>query len=291
MKKAKELNSTLLLVEAEDETASNTKSVLEDFGYAVVIASDYEKVLISMKTMEISLILIDIDLGTDCPDAFEIAELILQNYDIPLIFLYSCIEPEIINRTEKIVSYGYIAKNSDILIINSSIKTALRLFSKNKTAESRIMQSELNKMRSMLNDVLNTIPVSVFWKDLDSVYLGCNRLFAIDSGKKSPEEIVGLTDFDIRTSEQAELNREDDLRIIKSEKPRINYEESFLTVDGELHWINTSKIPLKNSEGEMYGILGMYENITSRKKMEEELILQKNRLSNILYGSDVGTWN
>ena len=150
--------------------------------------------------------------------------------------------------------------------------------------------SELEKTRRMLDDVLNTIPVRVFWKNLESVYLGCNKLFALDSGRKSSSEIIGLTDYDIRNTEQAESNREDDRNIIKSGKHRINYEEPFITTDGKQNWILTSKIPLRNSEGVMYGILGTYEDITERKNIEQELILQKNRLSNILIGSNVGTW-
>ena len=157
-------------------------------------------------------------------------------------------------------------------------------------AESRQMDIELEKTRIMLNDVLNTIPIRVFWKDLDSIYMGCNRLFAADSGIAEPEQIIGVSDYDIRDAGQAELNILDDKNIIMSGKPRINYEEPFVTIDGRKNWISTSKIPLYNSKGTMYGILGMYEDITGRKQMAEELLLQRNRLTNILYGSNVGTW-
>ena len=151
-------------------------------------------------------------------------------------------------------------------------------------------EKDLIKTRQMLNDVLDTIPVRVFWKDLDGVYLGCNRLFAEDSGFSSPEEITGLTDFDIRDPQQANANREDDREVIERNEARINYEEVLYTSEGRKNWILTSKSPLRNTDGVTYGVLGTYKDITERKQIEEELVRQKNRLTNILEGSRIGTW-
>ncbi|HAK44998.1 MAG TPA: hypothetical protein DCO79_03635 [Spirochaeta sp.] len=279
---------TILLVEDEAVDAMNTSLSLENYGYDVITAVDAGEAFVSVRERQIDLILMDIDLGTGKIDGVETASEILKECDIPVIFLSSHTEPEIVEKTEKIISYGFLVKGTSITVIDTSIKTALKLF-KFKT-ERRQTESDLEKTRMMLDDVLNTIPVRVFWKDLDSIYMGCNQLFARDSGRDSSDEIIGLTDLDIRTSGQAELNRIDDRKIIESGKPRINYEELFLTKDGDKKWIVTSKIPLRNNEGATYGILGTYENITGRKQMEEEIILQKNRLTNILYGSNVGTW-
>ncbi len=281
----------LLLVEDEALIASNGKKSLEEYGYTVFIAMNADEAVLTVNSTNIDLILMDIDLGQGKTDGIKTAARILKNYDIPVIFLSSHTDPDILERTQKITSYGYIVKNTDIAVIDTMIKTALKLAVQKKQPDSDAqVLSELEKTRLMLNDVLNTIPVRVFWKDLESVYMGCNQLFALDSGKDSPDDIVGFTDYDIRSSVQAELNRIDDRNIIESGNPRLKYEEPFLTQDGNKNWIVTSKIPLRNSSGVMYGILGMYEDITERKRMEEEIILQKNRLANILYGSNVGTW-
>ncbi len=133
------------------------------------------------------------------------------------------------------------------------------------------VEDELKESTNMLNDVLNTIPVRVFWKDLDGVYLGCNKLFAQDAGRSTPEEVIGNTDYNMGWAERAELYRKDDRNVIKSGQPKINYEELVPTPESKFNWVNTSKIPLRNDEGLIYGMLGTYENITKRKEMERSL--------------------
>ncbi|MBP7297253.1 MAG: hypothetical protein KBB56_14440, partial [Acidobacteria bacterium] len=73
---------------------------------------------------------------------------------------------------------------------------------------------EAEVSRRMLQLVLDTIPVRVFWKDLDSIYLGCNRLCAIDAGLATPEAIIGRSDFDLGWRDQAELYRADDRQVM-----------------------------------------------------------------------------
>jgi DNA-binding NarL/FixJ family response regulator len=75
----------------------------------------------------INLILMDIDLG-DGMDGTEAAEIILSRHDIPLVFLSSHTEPEIVRKTDGITSYGYIVKNSGETVLLASIKMAFRLF-------------------------------------------------------------------------------------------------------------------------------------------------------------------
>jgi PAS domain S-box-containing protein len=126
--------------------------------------------------------------------------------------------------------------------------------------------------RQMLQTVLDTIPVRVFWKDLSLNYLGCNQLFAADSGYRRPDELVGLSDFEMGWRNEAERYRADDRRVIEDGKPRIGYEEPQTTPDGRVIWLRTSKIPLKDAHtGETIGVLGSYEDITKRKAAEMAL--------------------
>lgn len=141
-----------------------------------------------------------------------------------------------------------------------------RDISQRKQAEEALRES-----KNMLSNVLNTIPVRVFWKDLNGIFLGCNRLFAQDVGKNNPEEIIGVDDYSLSSVEQAELYRNDDRYIVENDLSKINYEEPQTTADGTLAWLNTSKIPLRNSNGEMIGVLGTYEYITERKRAEQLL--------------------
>ncbi len=129
---------------------------------------------------------------------------------------------------------------------------------------------ELREARLMLRTVLDTIPVRVFWKDRDSRFMGCNRLFATDAGLADPEAILGKLDSELGWSEQSELYRADDLAVMTSGQPKLGYEEPQTTPDGGRIWLRTSKIPLRNHTGGVIGILGTYEDITASKKAEED---------------------
>lgn len=139
-------------------------------------------------------------------------------------------------------------------------------------------QNKLNDSQRILNDVINTIPVRVFWKDLNLRYIGANNLFAHDAGKNSTNELIGLSDHELSWKNEADLYNRDDINVINSGKPKINYEEPQTDNNGKNWWLNTSKIPLKNAEGTIYGILGTYDDITQRKKNELELANSNKKL-------------
>lgn len=150
--------------------------------------------------------------------------------------------------------------------------------------EKRIKaEKELKESRNMLRLILDTIPVRVFWKDLNLNYLGCNKPFALDSGLNSPDEIIGKNDYEMRWREQADLYRADDKFVIESKQPKLNYEEPQTTPNGKLIWLRTSKVPLIDSEGNIKGVLGTYEDITEKKLMEESLRLRESQLRTTLY--------
>ncbi len=130
----------------------------------------------------------------------------------------------------------------------------------------------LTETRRMLQLVLDSIPVRVFWKDMESVYLGCNRQFAADADLNSPEQIIGLNDFELPWNTQADLYRADDKKVMESGQPRINYEEPQTRSDGANLILRTSKIPLRDVAGKVFGVLGCYEDITEQKHAEQALI-------------------
>jgi len=137
--------------------------------------------------------------------------------------------------------------------------------------ERRQAEEALRDSERMLHLVLDTIPVRVFWKDIDSNFLGCNRSFALDAGLKSPEEIIGKNDFEMGWAEQAELYRLDDRLVMETGRPKLGYEEPQTTPDGGRIWLRTNKVPLRDAEGRISGVLGTYEEITESKRMEEDL--------------------
>jgi len=147
--------------------------------------------------------------------------------------------------------------------------------------EQKRAQTALRRSQQMLQQVINTIPVRVFWKDRNLVYLGCNRLFAGDAGLTSPDQIIGKDDYAMIWRDQAELYRADDASVIESGTPKIN-EEPQTTPDGSTIWLRTSKIPILDADGSVIGVLGTYDDITERKQAEETIRQQQRLLRTVL---------
>lgn len=149
--------------------------------------------------------------------------------------------------------------------------------------ERKRREKELAESRRMLREVLDTIPVRVFWKDVEGRYLGCNRHFSHDAGMAHPEDVVGKDDFAMCWAEQAERYREDDRSVIETGGGKLNFEEPRTTPAGRRIWLRTSKIPLRDGGGRVCGVLGVYEDITERKVAEQQLEVKNKELEQIVY--------
>src|SRR6516162_3032998 len=133
-------------------------------------------------------------------------------------------------------------------------------------------QEELFSSRQMLQLVLDNIPQRVFWKDRNSVYMGCNKPFAQDTDYSDPDIVVGKTDYELYHIETAHASHErtEDQAVMESGAPKLNCEESLTKPDGT-HWLMINKAPLRDQSGDIIGVLGTYEDITVRKKAEAVL--------------------
>ena len=132
---------TILLVEDDMITAMLETRHLRKDGYRVIHASSGEDAIdiVCIKKEPVDLILMDIDLGSGI-DGTETATDILKTNDIPLVFLSSHTEPEVVEKTEGITSYGYIVKGSGETVLSASIKMAFKLFDA-KMKEKKIEES------------------------------------------------------------------------------------------------------------------------------------------------------
>ncbi len=141
----------------------------------------------------------------------------------------------------------------------------------------------LNESRNMLEKVINTVPQALFWKDLNSVYLGCNDTFACMVGLKNAGQIVGKSDYDLPwPREEAEAYRRDDREVMQGNQSKRHIIEPLQQADGRRLWIDTAKEPLLDDRGIVYGILGICEDITDRKRAEE-LLQQSERKYRLLF--------
>lgn len=134
----------------------------------------------------------------------------------------------------------------------------------------------LEQENQRLNYVINRLPVSIYWKDKQGVYLGCNHYVVKMAGVSSTKDILGKTDAQLPWSEHAKQFEEIDTRII-SEGVTEKIEEKAILNDGDKHYFLTTKGPLCNEENEVTGILGVSVDITERVRAQQALVLAKEK--------------
>ncbi|MDT4330938.1 EAL domain-containing protein [Methylomonas sp. MED-D] len=149
-------------------------------------------------------------------------------------------------------------------------------------------EKALTESNLLLQTILETLPVRVFWKDLNSRYLGCNTLFANDAGRRRASEMLGKDDTQMTWRDQADLYRSDDVAVMSSGTPKLNFEEPQTTPSGDTIWLRTSKMPLINGDGVTIGILGLYEDITQNKQSQQQLAESLSMLQATLEATTAG---
>jgi PAS domain S-box-containing protein len=156
--------------------------------------------------------------------------------------------------------------------------------------ERKRAERELVESRNLLQAVVDTAPMRVFWKDRDLKYLGCNPAFARDAGKSDPRDVVGRDDFEMGWAEWAERYRADDREVMESGRSKLFFEEPQTTPDGRPIWLSTSKVPLRDANREIIGILGIYEDVTERKSLEDALRLREQYQRTVLDNFPFMVW-
>lgn len=165
---------------------------------------------------------------------------------------------------------------------------------RNRIAELEVRKCELEELNETLQKqllnyqlVIESSPQKVFFKNEKSEYISCNKKYAQDLNI-GPEEIAGMTDLDLFPEELAEKYREDDRRIMASGQGE-TIDEQYVIEDEE-HWVRAYKTPVIDEQGKAVGILGIFEDITQKKRAEKklrnimaELVRSNNELEQFAY--------
>ncbi len=274
------------------------KAPLEKFGYRVITAASAEKAIeIFGKHDEIELVLMDIDLGSGM-DGTQAAEIILRHRDIPILFLSSHIEPDIVEKTEKITSYGYVVKNSSITVLDASIKMAFKLFEANGKLKRDLLERkeiergleitrlELQKVQVKADEisefaqsVIDTIREPLLSLDQDLRVVTVSRSF-YDFFRVKPEDTVGQLIYDLG-DKQWDIPRLRELleEILPQRTSFEDYEveHDFAAIGKRTMLLNARQI--KQASGKHRIILLALEDITARKESEragKALLEEKN---------------
>ncbi|MGO8878958.1 MAG: PAS domain S-box protein [Desulfomonilaceae bacterium] len=142
-----------------------------------------------------------------------------------------------------------------------------------KQAEEALRESE-QRYRGLVEH----LPQRIFIKDRNSVYLSCNGNYASDLGI-TPEEIVGKDDFAFHPPELAQAYRSDDQACMDTGMASVT--EKLYQLAGEDRWAHTIKVPYHDRQGLVIGVLGIFEDITERKRVEEQLQRSEEKYLNL----------
>ena len=135
--------------------------------------------------------------------------------------------------------------------------------------ERRQADLALDKERSLLSALMDKLPYTFYFKDLDSRFVAVSRTCAENHGRKDPAHMIGLTDRDLFSREHAEGALADEREIIRTGKPIIDYEEKETWPDREDTWASTTKMPWRDTQGNIIGTFGISHDITEKKRAAE----------------------
>ncbi len=138
------------------------------------------------------------------------------------------------------------------------------------TAE-QVAATKVAEQAYLLNTLMNFLPDYVYFKDRESRFLRVSRATALHAGLSSPELMIGKTDLDIFARDHAEQALKDEAQVMRTGLPLVGKEEKETFPDGTVHWVSTTKVPLRDNDGNTVGTFGVSRDITDRKRAEELL--------------------
>jgi PAS domain S-box-containing protein len=259
------IGTTILLVEDDILLSLDEKGSLEDYGYTVVTArSGEDSILAVSENPDIELVLMDINLG-DGMDGTEAARRILEDRDIPILFLSSHAEKEVVEKTEKISSYGYVLKSAGITVVDSSIKMAFKLHH---------AYQDLRDREYLLNATQSLSKTGGWEYDLNTEELRWTKENYRIHGMLSEERPESSSDL---IEKSLACYHPEDRKLVSEafrgccEKGEAyDLEVRFTDTKGHDKWIRTIGHAVWDNEA-VVGVVGNIIDITERKEMENSL--------------------
>ena len=143
------------------------------------------------------------------------------------------------------------------------------------------LQAALREERQLLQTLIDQLPDLIFVKNRDSRFLIANRATARVMGVGSSDDLVGRCDHDFYPHEMADLFRADEVGAMREDRAVLNREERVLDPSGGEHWLQTTKVPLRDEAGVVIGLIGVSRDITGRRKVEEALLVENRQLKDL----------
>jgi len=257
---------TILLVEDDQISATLEKEQLKLRGYDVIHSWTGEDAvaLACSGNDRIDIILMDIDLG-DGIDGTEAARRILQEKDIPIVFVSNHTEPEIVEKTETITSYGYAVKMSGITVLEASIKMAFKLY--NAKLEEKRKETALRESEEKYRSLIEFLPEPVFiHQDGRIVYV--NRATVKLLKAEREENLLGRSPLDFTSAEFSKIIADRIAKVTRMDEHVPFMEQRLSALDGSEVHVESSAIPCYFNGARAVQVVA--RDITERKKAEKE---------------------
>lgn len=260
------LNSNLLL---EDILLQSNNSIIcLDLNFGISLLSSKAEEIFQLKLKQvIGKNYFDVCALAKVPPAFTQDILSLLNQQ-------KCINSETIINIEKGSAKVFSWKISYLMKNNKS--NGYLLIGEDQT-RLKLVEKQITGIEDRLNNIIAHIPGYIFWKDKESTLMGCNENFAKIAGETA-QSIVGKKDTELPwTSTETIHFNNDDQEVIQSGKPKLNIEETIRGIDGTSYNLITDKVPLRDVDGNIIGVIGLCTDITARKRAELAMQEAKDR--------------
>jgi PAS domain S-box-containing protein len=155
-------------------------------------------------------------------------------------------------------------------------------------SERKHIEETLRKFQQEQQIILDSVPAMVWFKDTENRILKINRR-AADALGMPIDKIEGQSTYDLYPEEAAKYHA-DDLEVIRSGVPKLGIEELVHPKGGEIRWVQTDKIPYRDSEGEVAGVVVFAVDITERKRAEESLRRSEADYRSLVEGATFGIY-
>ncbi len=144
-----------------------------------------------------------------------------------------------------------------------------------RLAVNRQLRSEIAQLRRALGQhaadrlslqaLIDQVPDYLFVKDAESRFVIANKAIATDYGRTQPGDLFGLTDFDLNPPEAARQFFDIEQNVIRTGQPMIDLEEVMVDPAGVKKWLATTKVPLRDDQNQVVGLVGIGRDVTARK--------------------------
>lgn len=142
-----------------------------------------------------------------------------------------------------------------------------------------VLSDQLYQLRTLIDH----LPDYIYIKDMDSRFVINNQAHTEMLGYNNPDDLVGKTDFDVFPKRMAEQYFDDEQQVLQTGEALIGREEETVSTAGKHQWVSTTKVPLRDREGNLIGVAGMSRDITARKEAEADLVEAFSELEKFTY--------